>query len=142
MKLKYPLTLLLSILLFLTSCHKSEEDEIEAVTKDFAEAFYNFDFDEASEYVTPQSHIFISLYASNIPSEDIAKQRKAGKSEAEIIKVILSKNGTTTTATVKCKITNHLKLDFLEGTSTIEKVSDKNFDLIKSNNEWLINLHP
>ena len=80
------------------------------------------------------------FFASNISQEAIEKVKKAGRAKAEITKVTLNEDGIT--ATVKCKITNYLKLNFIEETSTIEETSDKEFDLIKSGEIWLVDLHP
>lgn len=140
MKLSFHVTVALLYLFLLTSCNQTPEAIVKDVTMDFAKAFYNLNLEKAQKYTTFSSKTFISLLASNIDQEDIEKIKKAGGASVEIMDVVLENNGET--AIVKCKITNYLKLNFIKGVSTIEKEFEKELNLIKYEDKWLIDLHP
>lgn len=127
------------LFLVLTSCGSTPEKEVEAITKDFAESFYNMDYENALKLSTSQSALVISFFASNITQEYIDRLKQVGSANVEIINAEMGEYGTT--ATVRCKITNCIKINFIEESSFIKKESEEIFYLIKSGDKWFVDFH-
>lgn len=132
----------LSALLFITlcfSCKHAPEQEVENRAKEFVDALYNLDYEEAQKYCTSQSNTIISFLASNVNEEHLSMAKNAGKAQVVILKADINEDGTT--ATVLFKITNYLKINLLEGESYIDKETEKEIDLVKEDGKWLVDLH-
>lgn len=121
------------------SCKSTPEQEVGNVAKEFVDALYNLDYEKAQSYCTSESSAIISFFASNISEEHLSMVRKAGKAQVDIMNVNISEDETT--ATVLCKVTNYLKLSLLDNQSRIDEETEKEIDLIKEKDKWLVDLH-
>lgn len=139
--MRYDKLVILGLLLIVTACSRTPEQQIDMVVRDFAEALYNLDYEKAQGLCTPQSALIISLLASNISSKNFEQIKKAGRAKVEISSISI--NDGRTEATVKCKISNYLKLDIFNDNSFIEKEAEETFYLVKdeNNQKWLVELH-
>lgn len=128
--------ILLTSLFFLNSCKQAPEEQAATVAKSFAESFYNMDYNKALNYCTTQSAVVISFFASNISQENIDLLKNHGKAKIEVLETVLGEYGVS--AKVKCKVSNFVKLNFLEETAFIEEEKEETFNMIKSGNDWFV----
>lgn len=74
--------------LLLTACgsETKEEREVMTVARDFAEAYFNYDFDKASKLLTDDSRKWLNFEASNLTEDDMVTLRNDGQgAEVDVI---------------------------------------------------------
>ena len=93
--------------LFLWSCSNDKpqnEDQAKECAQNFAEAFYNFNFNEARKYCSEESVPNLTFYVSNITRADIDSIRKVEeKPTVKVEKVVRYENDSIAKATCKLK---------------------------------------
>lgn len=135
----YKFVFLQITLIICISCGRSTENEVKSSTINFARAFYSLNFQEAKKYCISGTSPEFDYYVSNITQESIDALKKAGEVQVEILDINI--NNESLSARVKCRVTNYLKINPIEGTSIVEKQSEKIYNLKKSGKDWLIDLH-
>lgn len=105
--------------------------------EEWAEAYFNCDFKDASEYVTPESQKWLQYAASNTSAEELKQLQEAGGA-----KVIASEGfdkANDTMRLVTLNVTNSLKP---KGQGTTEIITDATFkvEVVKREAGWLVRM--
>lgn len=135
---KYNITISFIILLFIcSSCRiQTSQNQVEKVALNFCEAYYNFNFIDAKEWVTPSSLSYLSFLASNIQQEHLDQLNAQGAATVTVRESQLKDNSEK--ATIICEIKNSLQFNPITGqTENIPCLLDT-LQLVKENNNWLI----
>ena len=106
--------------LLLTACgsETKEEREVMTVARDFAEAYFNYDFDKASKLLTDDSRKWLNFEASNLTEDDMVTLRNDGQgAEVDVDNPIISGDG----ATVGIKVSHFHVTDSLAGGGHLEE---------------------
>ena len=106
--------------LLLTACgsETKEEREVMTVARDFAEAYFNYDFDKASMLLTDDSRKWLNFEASNLTEDDMVTLRNDGQgAEVDVDNPIISGDG----ATVGIKVSHFHVTDSLAGGGHLEE---------------------
>lgn len=130
------LFLLFLILISLNSCKEKNQEEktIEDVTE-FATAYFNWDFPQASKYAKPEAHEWLSFLASQITEKDITAMKEkdeAASIEVEDVEFKDSNNSATTTISVN----NYLLMDSIGKCPIICEHSVYTITMSKENKSW------
>lgn len=113
MKLKqFSIFFLLSILMVIVSCqpHEGSESQLKEDVDSFATYYYNWHFEQASKYCTPESEVWLKWAASNVHPADIDLLHEKQEDAKIEIEDILYGNDETS-ATVSIHVSNFLMMD-------------------------------
>ena len=115
----------LTIFLLGTSCgnHKNPYHSPKSITKAFAESLYTGQFDEAKQYVTPESSPIIDFYKHAFPAENFEGCDHIGMGEITVREI------SDSTALCKCIVT------LCNG-----KSSNSHTKVVKRDGKWYVTL--
>lgn len=127
--------------LTLTSCdiHKGSESQLKDDIDSFATYYYNWHFEQAAAYCTPESKRWLKFAASNVHQADIDSLRaKATDALVEVDDVVFHDDDTT--ATVAIHVKNFLQMDSIG--QVAHPVSEATFQLpmVLRHDKWWIHL--
>lgn len=130
------------IALFFTSCdyfHTSDERKIEATANAFATKYFNWHFEEALPYCTPESEIWLRYAASQVHQADIDSLRaqKEGAS-ADIDDINIADNDSI--AQVGITVHNYLRMDTIG--NACRKINEAKFllDIRRRSGHWKVRM--
>lgn len=134
--------LLSIILLLLNSCQLYNDNDTEVIDKalsKWAEAYFNYDYSKAIEYMTPESEKWIRFAASNITQQDIDFLNKHQKDvKVEIVDRYIMNGDTTCSARIR--VSDYVQLGFVGQESQITDQSEYQITLTKRNGKWLVKM--
>lgn len=99
---------------FLTGCqpHEGSESQLRADIDSFATYYYNWHFEKANKYCTPESEKWLRFAASNVHQADIDLLNK--KTEDATIEISdINFHDDEVTADIQIDVTNFLQMDTL-----------------------------
>ena len=136
MKYYYPLFLTL----ILASCQLSNNDIADGadrVLNEWADAYFNFDYKKAMEYMTPESGKWIRFAASNITEQDI-KFIKAQQlpTQIDICDRQLTEGDSICNATIH--VVNFIQLGIDANHNQVIDEDDFKIQLVKRNGDWFV----
>ncbi len=104
---------------------------------DWADAYFNCDFKDASEYVTPESKKWLLYAASNITAEELKQLQDAGGAKVTASEGFDEANDTMRLVTLN--VTNSLKSN---GQGTTEIIKDATFkvEVVKRDAGWKVRM--
>ena len=104
---------------------------------DWADAYFNCDFKDASEYVTPESKKWLLYAASNITAEELKQLQDAGGAKVTASEGFDEANDTMRLVTLN--VTNSLKSN---GQGTTEIIKDATFkvEVVKRDAGWQVRM--
>lgn len=133
--------LLLMALLWTTSgCEHEGKDykEAERVATKWANAFFNFDFEEASHHVTEESKHWLSFAASNITEADVDIINSRDMPASVVITDVVTGNDTLGQAMVS--VSNWVCLDSIGQQGRIMSQGDFVISLVKRGRKWKVRM--
>ena len=128
-------------LAILTACEgheKSQEELVSECATGFAEAYFNYDFQQAERFVTPESSRWLKFAASNIGEADVEQLNNHG--EAATVELTDHENTSDTTIVVTVEVDNYLQFDSIGGRGTLADDGEYRLTLVNRNGNWLIRM--
>lgn len=139
-KLTISLTIVGSVLIGLCACtdHKNEE-QLRDTANTFAQAYFNWQFNDALAHCTPSSQRWISYAASQVKQDDVDKLRSAEQGARSEIKKIHYEEGDSM-ASVVMKVENFLSMDSLDAVGHFVKSATYTLQFVQLNKRWKVKL--
>lgn len=127
--------------LSLMSCqpHEGSEEQLKADIDSFATYYYNWHFEKAARFCTPESKVWLRYAASNVHQADI-ELLKAKTEDAQIEIGDIDFNEDEVTATVNLEITNFLQMDTIGKEARLIKQSKLTLPMTIHNSKWKVEL--
>lgn len=94
------------------SSHEGDEDQLREDADSFAIYYYNWHFDRALKFCTPNSEPWLRFMASNVTQEDVDSLR-AKEEDATVQVNAITYHGDGDCATVSVSVANFLQMDSL-----------------------------
>ncbi|MCM1107743.1 MAG: hypothetical protein NC388_01675 [Clostridium sp.] len=130
----------LILIALLSSCQNSS-DEMETITRQaerFVNHYYNYEFNQALDCCTPDSHPWIAFYASQLTDEDIhTLNEHPERAEVEVLQAQLESD---TTATAQCVVYHVWLADRLEQPPYWADRIRCKVNLVKRLQQWMIRM--
>lgn len=133
---------LFCLFVILCSCSGRSKDgfnpDIVAVADSFALNYFNLDIPSSAKYCTPGPKRLLRFYAGNVSEEDLAVlQCHDEPASCEIIDVAMQ---TDTSAVVKCKVSDFLKIGDIDKAG--EMADDEVFciPVVRRGGRWLVKM--
>lgn len=140
---KRKLILMLSLWGLAVCCNNppdGDASEVDKEVKGFAESYFNYDFEKAALYCTPESEIWLRYACSNIHQADIDVLRNAPEGASiEINNYQYDDNDTTGLAILTVR--NYMQLDTIGKAGRIIDKKTFNIPIVQREGKWMINLH-
>lgn len=136
MKYYYPLFLAF----LLASCQLNDENSANAVDKSlnkWTEAYFNFDYKKAMEYMTPESGKWIRFAASNITEQDI-EFIKAQQVETHVDIIDRQMAEGDSLCNAKIHVSHFIQLGLRPEDNKVIDEADFLIQLVKRDGDWLI----
>ncbi len=92
------------------SSHEGDEDQLREDADSFATYYYNWHFDRALRFCTPESEPWLRYMASNVTQEDVDSLR-AKEEDATVEIGDITYHGEGDSATVTVNVSNFLQMD-------------------------------
>lgn len=107
------------------------------VLQSWAEAYFNYDYEEALELMAPESGKWIHFAASNITEKDVeALQQKAKDASVTILNNHVAETDTLTVATIE--VTDFYEHSDLLGEGKIVDKATFHITLVKRDGRWMV----
>jgi len=136
--MKYYFSLFLSILM--VSCQFHENDQTSVVDEPlnkWANAYFNFDYKEALEYMTPESGKWVRFAASNITEKDINYIKEHPmETMIEITHKQMTEGDTLCNTTIH--VSKFIQLGMDADNNQVVDDADFQIQLVKRDGDWLI----
>jgi hypothetical protein len=131
--------LLMGIIAVLTGCSLTHTDDDAATdaAEQWAWAFFNCDFHEASQYCTPESNQWLRFAASNITEEDL---KRLQEKELEVTPTDYFPEANDTMRVVELKVKNFLKPTAVGTPSTIQEEGCFHVCVVNRDGKWLVRM--
>ena len=113
------------------------DQQAREVAWNWADAYFNCDYKDAGEYVTPESQKWLQYAASNTTSEELKLLQGAGGAQVTVDEGFVEANDTMRLVTLK--VTNSLKPAVQEGA---ELLKDGTFKVVvvKRDADWQVRM--
>ena len=124
-----------------TACGHSDlgKSQAEVAAKEFAEAYFNYDFGKAAQYATDNSRKWIEFKASNIGEDDIAILRE--QENGATVEITDADQYNENNATVSLRISNFLETDTLGGKGHVVDEASINLHLqLTTEGKWKVRM--
>lgn len=122
----------------LLSCHQEDEDErTRQCAESFTNAYFNFKYTTACQYVTPESRKWVSFIASNLSQKDldvINSQEDTSSCDVSEIEMINDTLATASISVSNCYVTQAMD------SGSVAKEVNIQLELHKRDNKWLVHL--
>jgi hypothetical protein len=129
-------------LVVLFACSEGEQENMSAAERNilnFAEAYFNYDFQQASELITPESRPWIRFAASNLSQDDldILNHRESGTTvELGEMSII---NDTTISAQIF--VENYYKADSIDNpVVATDETEVFTLTAVRRDKQWLVRM--
>lgn len=132
--------LLFTILLMTTSCENSDSSakDAELVAKQWAEAYFNYDFEEASHHITEESSKWLQLMASNITEADVDVINSREEPTTVSVTDLQLDNDTSGQATLR--VNNWVCTDSIGKPAHLVDEADFTVLMVRRDGKWLIKM--
>ncbi len=134
--------LLFALAFVFNSCQLHDENAPEAVDKplkDWSEAYFGFDYEEALDYMTPESEKWIRFAASNINEKDVSFINEHNKgAKIEIIDRQMMPGDTTCSARIR--ISDFVLLGFVGQENKVIDEAEYQITLVKRDGKWKVRM--
>ena len=127
--------------LSLMSCqpHEGSEEQLKADVDSFATYYYNWHFEKAARFCTPESKVWLRYAASNVHPADI-ELLKAKNEDAHIEIGDIDFKEDEVSATVNLEITNFLQMDTIGKEARLINKSKLTLPMTIHNGKWKVEL--
>ena len=131
----------LFVFLSLMSCqpHEGSEEQLKADVDSFATYYYNWHFEKAARFCTPESKVWLRYAASNVHPADI-ELLKAKNEDAHIEIGDIDFKEDEVSATVNLEITNFLQMDTIGKEAHLINKSKLTLPMTIHNGKWKVEL--
>lgn len=117
----------------------SDRDKAEAAASSFAQAYFNYNFDEAAKYCTQDSRRWLSFAASNIYEADIEVLRNMDTgATAEVTDMDFSDDDSTAVATVE--VANFMQRDTIGKAGRVIDAAVFALTLVRRDGVWKVRM--
>ena len=125
--------------ILLAGCEGGMDGDQQArnAAEDWADAYFNCDFKDASEYVTPESRKWLQYAASNTTAEELKRLQDAGGAKVTASEGFDEANDTMRLVTLN--VTNSLKPNG-QGTAEISKDAIFKVEVVKRDAGWQVRM--
>ncbi|MBP3775981.1 MAG: hypothetical protein J6I37_03230 [Prevotella sp.] len=134
--------LLFALVFLLGSCQVSDNDTLDAVDKPlstWAEAYFGFDYEEALDYMTPESEKWIRFAASNITEKDVAFINEHNRNvKTEIIDRYIMAGDTSCSARIR--VSDFVQLGFVGQEDKVIDQAEYQITLVKRDDKWKVKM--
>jgi len=134
--------LLFALVFLLGSCHLNDDNSPNAVDKPlnaWAEAYFGFDYEEALDYMTPESEKWIRFAASNITEKDVAFINEHNKgANMEIIDRYMMTGDTACSARIR--VSDFVQLGFVGQENKVIDQAEYQITLVKRDDKWKVKM--
>ena len=132
------LNILLCLLaaVLLTGC-ADDENEAERVVHQWGEAYFNYQFKQALDYVTPESERWMRFAASNVTQEDLNALQKNGQA---VVTLDGYYAGSDTTGTAYLNVSNWLRTDSIGRAGSRQDQASFQVSLVKRDSRWMVRM--
>ena len=127
--------------LCLTACSESHhvlDEQVEKCANAFAEAYFNYEFMEARERVTPESEKWLRFAASNMTQEDIDMLNAKSVPATTAVNDITTVDDTTAIAVVEVK--DFLQKDSIGKAGSIVDEATFALTVVKRDKEYFVRM--
>ncbi len=132
--------LLFALAFLFSSCQLSDTNSPDAIDKPltaWAEAYFGFDYEEALDYMTPESEKWICFAASNITEKDITFINENNKGvKTEIIDRYIMAGDTSCSARIR--VSDFVQLGFVGQENKVIDQAEYQITLVKRDRKWLV----
>ncbi len=133
-----PFFQLLALLPLLTGCEWTSDGAIERTARDWAEAYFNYDFIKARKYTTAESCQWLNYAASNMTEGDISLWNEQDTPVEVSVTDVLEGNDTMAIAIVD--ISYWLAMDSIGQGGNIKRNGRFTLNMVKRNGRWLVKM--
>lgn len=124
---------------FSACMHRGSESQLKEDVDSFAVHYYNWHFEKAAAYCTPESEKWLRFAATNVRPADIDSLRaKAVDAEVEVNDVNFDDNDSTALAILHVK--DFLQMDSIGQAARPHKEATFRIPLVFRGEKWLVNL--
>lgn len=116
----------------------TSSDEIEQNVTAWADAYFNYHFDQASTLVTAESRQWLQYAASNVHEADVELLRQAEQGASITVNDIYQDNDTSAQATIT--VENYLRMDTIGNAGQMIPQATFIIPLVLRNNRWMIRM--
>ena len=137
--MKYCYSLFLCVLLASCQPGNSGTTDADNALNKWAEAYFNFEYKEAMEYMTPESAKWIRFAASNITEKDVEFIRnQTQKTVIHITDRQTAVSDSLYNATIH--VTNFIQLGIGDGGNQVIDEADFDIQMVKRDGDWLVKM--
>ena len=139
--MKYYIIIFLSFLII--GCQLQNDNSTDAADKaltSWANAYFNFNYEKALRYMTPESGQWIRFAASNITEQDIyfIKTQQDLQTQVEIINSQLAEGDSICNANIR--ISNFIQLGMSAHENQVIDHANFQIQLVKRDGDWLVRM--
>ena len=120
----------------LSGCQK-DESEAERVAHQWGDAYFNYNFRQALNYVTPESERWLRFAASNVTQQDLDVLQKNGQATVTLDGYYA---GSDTTGTAYLNVSNWLRTDSIGRAGSHQELVSLQVLLVKRDGRWLVRM--
>lgn len=142
--LPYILLIVLTIITLTTtnsSCKQEpgSEEQLREHADSFAVNYFNWHFEQALRYCTPESEKWLRYAASNVHEEDVELLRnKEADAQVELGDIIYNDNDSI--VTIETKVYDYLQMDSIGKAAHLVPESTFRLTMVKRSGKWLIRM--
>ena len=127
--------------LCISACHHHEgsEDQLEEYADSFATQYYNWHFEKALKYCTPESEMWLRYAASNVHQADIDSLR-AKDEDATIEHGDIHYNDNDTTAIIDITAKNFLQMDSIGQVAHLVDEATFSIPMVLRHGKWMVKM--
>lgn len=128
-----------ALLFCLCGCqpHERTESQLEANADSFATYYYNWHFEKAAKYCTPESGVWLRYASSNVHQADIdLLHAKPEDATIEINDICFGDDETS--ATVRFHVSNFYQMDTIGKEAHLVKQADFKLPMAMHNGKWKV----
>ena len=119
--------------------HEGDEKQLKEDADSFATYYYNWHFDKAAKYCTPESELWLRYLASNVHQPDIDLLRsKREDAIVEIEDIAYHDDGIS--ATVSLNVTNFLQMDTIGMPAHLVRKAIFSLPMVLHDGRWKIRM--
>lgn len=137
--MKYLLTFLSFLLVGCQLFDEGTPDAAENTVTSWADAYFNYDYEEALKYTTPESEKWIRFAASNITEKDVDFIRQQGnKASAEVQSRQIAEGDTV--GTVDIRVSNYVQLGAIGKENKVVNEGIFSIRVVKRSGKWQVRM--
>lgn len=119
--------------------HQDDEAQLKETVDSFATNYYNWRFEAAKAYCTPESGRWLRYAASQVHQEDVdVLKAQAQGAKYEIQDIAYADNDTT--ATISISVRDFLRMDTIGTVAHLTKEAAYTFTAVRRNEKWKVAL--